>query len=377
MTAALPIGPWGVVLAGAYPRGRSAFDRLVPRPLLPVVQTPIVAYPLRWLAEAGVLGATVCANSTTRTVRNALHGTSGLPARVEFHEDWMPRGAAGCVRDAGLQTDARTFIVVDGTTIPCGDLRVLLDTHTRSGAALTVCAHSEPRATASNAALRPNGVYVFDRSIFDHIAPHGFQDIKEALIPRLHSAGVRIAVHECQGACPRIYDARSYLTVNRWAISRLSVNGFVPQEYTRRGEALVHASAWVSPQARLIGPLVLGSGVTVEDNATLVGPTAIGSGSLVARGAVVSRSVVWRNCRLGRDSLVDRSVLSDDVLVPPRASLYGALKTALPRRPVRSDGGLWMKSRFWVESMLQIRGAGVAQIRCVADVDAVEVVRAK
>jgi len=36
-----------------------------------------------------------------------------------------------------------------------------------------------------------------------------------------------------------------------------------------------------------------------------------------------------------------------------------------------------MKSRFWVESMLQIRGAGVAQIRCVADVDAVEVVRAK
>jgi NDP-sugar pyrophosphorylase family protein len=359
VTAARLKGAWGVVLAGAYPRARSAFDRLVPRPLLPVAQTPIVAYPLRWLAEAGVPGATVCANSTTRTVRSALHGTSGLPARVEFHEDWMPRGAAGCVRDAGLQTNARTFIVVDGTTIPCGDLRDLLDTHTRSEAALTVCAHSEPRATASNAALRPNGVYVFDRSIFDHIAPNGFQDIKEALIPRLHSAGVRIAVHEGQGACPRIYDAWSYLTVNRWAISRLSVNG-VPQDYTRRGEALVHASACVSPQARLVGPLVLGCGVTVEDNATLVGPTAIGSGSLVARGAVVSRSVVWSNCRLGRDSLVDRCVLSDDALVPPHASLYGALKIASPLRPVRSDGGLWMKSRVWVESMLPIRGDGVA-----------------
>jgi len=330
----------------------------MPRPLLPVVQTPIVAYPLRWLAGAGVSGATVCANSTMRTARSALHGTSGLPARVEFHEDWMPRGAAGCVRDAGRKTDARTFIVVDGTTIPCGDLRMLLDTHTRSEAALTVCAHSEPRATASNAALRPNGVYVFDRSIFDHIVPHGFQDIKETLIPRLHSAGIRIAVHECQGASPRIHDARSYLTINRWAISRLAVNGVVPQNYTRRDEALVHASACVSPQARLVGPLVLGHGVTVEDNATLVGPTAIGSGSLVERGAVVSRSVVWSNCRLGRYSLVDRCVLSDDALVPPHASLYGAVKTAPARRLVQCDGGLWVKSRVWVESMLPILAPG-------------------
>ncbi len=345
MTATLLNGAWGVVLAGAYPRGRSVFDRLVPRPLLPIVHTPVVAYPLRWLADSGVPGATVCSNSASRAIRGALRGTSGLPPQVDFHENWMPRGAAGCVLDAGLQTDARTLIVVDGTTVPSGDLRVLLDAHTRSEAALTICAYREPGATASSASLSPTGVYVFDRSVFDHIARRGFQDIKEALVPQLHSAGVRIAVHECPGACPRVYDATSYLTVNRWAISRLAGDGCLPENYTRRGEALVHGTASVSLRARLVGPLVLGSGVTVQDHATLVGPTVMGSGSFVARGAVVSRSVLWSNCRIGSDSLVDRCLLSDDAIVPPHTKLYGALKTASLRRPARSPGGLWLKSR--------------------------------
>jgi NDP-sugar pyrophosphorylase family protein len=330
-------GLWGILLAGAYPRGMLALDRLLPRPLLPVADAPVITYPLLWLSDTSVSGVTACVNSAARAVRSVLEDTPRVPRPLEFYEDWMPRGPAGCVRDAGLRTDALTFVVVDGTTIPHPELQSLVADHHRQGAALTLAVHAEQDGVVGRR-LSPDGIYVIERRALDYVAEHGFQDIKEGLIPRLYAAGERVAFHECQRACPRIYDFDSYLAVNRWAISGLAREPHVPEGYERRGEAFVHATSRVSRFARLIGPLMVGPGVTVDDYATLVGPTAIGSGSLVARGAVVSRSVLWNNCQLGADSVLDRCLLADGALVPPRASLYGRLSTGSVPQPVRLRG---------------------------------------
>jgi mannose-1-phosphate guanylyltransferase len=354
-------GFWGIVLAGAYPRGRSVFDLLLPRPLLPVVETPVVAYPLRWLAQGGVANVTVCANSSARGVRGLLQGLTGPGLSIDFSEDWMPRGAAGCVRDAAIRTSADTFIVVDGTTLPQLDMEALVCTHRRLRAALTVSARPK-QGGGGDSFLSPNGIYVFDRRAIDHIADHGFQDIKEALIPTLHAAGEEIAFHECSDPSPRVFDAASYLSVNRWAISRLAdpvtTAEMSTKGYHLREEAFVHMSSQVSPHARLVGPLVVGPGVTVEDRATIVGPAAIGRGSLVAQGAVVSRSVLWGHCRLGRESLVDDCLVSDGALVPARTSRYRALETArLGEEEMPLHLGSWASSRVqaWVESILPPR----------------------
>jgi mannose-1-phosphate guanylyltransferase len=330
-----------------------------------VVETPVVAYPLRWLAQGGVADATVCANSSARGVRGLLQGLIGPGLHIDFSEDWMPRGAAGCVRDAAVRTSAHTFIVVDGTTIPQLDMEALLATHHRFGAVLTVAARPK-QGGGADSFLSPIGIYVFDRSAIDHIADYGFQDIKEALIPKLHVAGEQIAFHECPGRSPRVFDAASYLSVNRWAIARLgdpeTTRDLSTKGYQLREEAFVHTSSQVSPHARLVGPLVVGPGATVEDRATIVGPAAIGRGSLVAQGAVVSRSVVWGHCRLGRESLVDDCLVSDGALVPPRTSRYRALETG----PLREEEtplhlGSWASSRVqaWVESILPVRRLGL------------------
>jgi NDP-sugar pyrophosphorylase family protein len=346
-------------LAGSYARGRSAFDQLVPRPLLPIVHAPVVVYPLRWLADAGVPGATVCANSAARDVRRVLEETANLRLQLDFSEDWMPRGAAGCARDASLRTNARTFVVVDGTTIPRLDLSALLDQHIRRQAAATVVVHLESLGDNAVSSLSPSGIYVFDRSALEHVSGQGFQDIKEALIPKLHQVDARIGVFKGHGASPRIYDAESYLRANRWAISRMACDGSVPEGYRLHGESFVHTSSEISPRARLVGPVVLGPGVTVEEQATVVGPAAIGANSVVERGAVISRSVAWSSCRVGGESLVDRCLLSDAAVVAQGATLYGTLKIGSSKPAARPQAASWSFSRIWAEAGLRIRPADV------------------
>ena len=53
----------GIVLAGTYQWGETAFESLLPRPLVPVAQVPLISYTLEWLRDGGVMDATICANS--------------------------------------------------------------------------------------------------------------------------------------------------------------------------------------------------------------------------------------------------------------------------------------------------------------------------
>jgi mannose-1-phosphate guanylyltransferase len=341
----------GIVLAGAYPGGQCALDQLAPRPLLPVAQEPLVTYALRWMAGGGLHEATICANSAARAIRTSLNG-SAFGLRLDYLEDWSPRGAAGCVRDAGVKTDAGTFVVADGTSVPVVDLAELLAGHQASQAAITVVVGADAAGR-----LRPSGVYVFARRAFAYIPEDGFQDIKEKLIPRLYKAGEQVSTHMARGVAPRVVNADTYLALNQWVVERASRHREAPDGFRSFGETVLHDSAWVDPTARLLGPVLLGPGVSVGEGATLVGPVTIGAGTTVGRDAVVSRSVVWSDCVVGDRSFVDRSMLADRAVVEPGGSVISSMKTD-GRRGAARGAKTWRSPRApWAQIGAALRPA--------------------
>jgi NDP-sugar pyrophosphorylase family protein len=321
----------GIVLAGTYQWSESPFEDLQPRPLVPVALTPLIVYALRWLVEGGVSRATVCVNSAARAVRDYLNGRADLPLALDYLEDWLPRGTAGCVRDAGLGTDGDVFVIADGTAVPVGAVRGLLETHHVSRAALTILAHNDPDYRAFGATpLSPSGVYSCDRRVLELIPSAGFFDIKEGLIPQLHEAGERVVTHTGYGACPRAVNAESYLALNEWMTEWISQQPGRLPGYELRGQTVVHPSAVVDPGARVLGPVLIGPRVEVEAGATIVGPTTIGEGSQIRRGAVVARTVTWSDCRVEEDAVVDRCLLADGAVVPAGELLHSALEVRKP-----------------------------------------------
>jgi NDP-sugar pyrophosphorylase family protein len=334
----------GVVLAGTYHWSNSSFEDLLPRPLVPVAQAPLVSYALRWLRDGGIARATLCANSASRAVRSYLGGGSRLTMSLEYHEDWTPRGAAGCIRDAASRSDADTLVIADGTAIPAVNIGLLLDDHRSSDAAVTIVVHHDRQARVGERPLNPGGIYVFDRRVLDYIPETGFQDIKETLIPKLYRAGERIVTHAGLGICPRVLNAETYLAVNHWMVEQVADDPSPLEHwgaYIETGQVLAHPTAWVAPGARLVGPVLLGPSVKVASGATIVGPTSLGAECQVEDDALVSRTVAWNRCRIGAGAVVDGCVLADDASVAPRARLFHAFKVkgADSRRLLFEVGG--------------------------------------
>lgn len=320
----------GIVLAGAYQSTDDGIFGSLPRPLLPVAQIPLVGHVLRWLRDGGVARATICANRWSRAVESCIGDGSTLSMQIDYVEDGEPRGPAGCARDAVLQHAADAFVVVEGTVVPDCDLRTIFEAHFSNAPAATAVVHYAARSGLNgDRVATPAGIYIFDGSAFAGVSPFGFQDIKEHLLPALRRQRQRVMAYYSPQFSPRVLNAETYLAVNHWMIERIPIGPaiFAPWgPVSRVGDVAAHPSATVHPTARIIGPAVLGAGVSIGPHAVVVGPASVGSDTVIGAGSLVCRSVLWSGCHVGERAFVDASIVGDGVLVAADTTIEGEVK---------------------------------------------------
>lgn len=80
-----------------------------------------------------------------------------------------------------------------------------------------------------------------------------------------------------------------------------------------KGRPMIHRSAAIHKTAVIEGPVVLGKNVRVFAHATVMGPCTIGDGTIIANNVLVRGSSIGRNCVIGYNTEVARSILGNDV----------------------------------------------------------------
>jgi mannose-1-phosphate guanylyltransferase len=312
----------GIVLAGVHAWGEGALERVCSRPLLPVAGRPLIWYVLDWLRHRGVRRATICANSDTAAFRHCMGSGDSLGVSLDYYEDVMPRGPAGCMRDAAAGSEADTFVVADGTIVTQVDLDAVLRAHADQHADMTVVVSAADPARG----LEPVGIYVVSRTVLEMISSKGYQDIKEMLVPALYRQGLRVVPYSAaEGSSLHVTGAVSYLAASAWAAEYACLRPEPWIGFCRVGEACIHDSAAVSPAACLLGPVLVGPDCTIEGGVTILGPTSIGAGSYVERDAVLRQTAIWSGCRIGAGAILDDSVVVDGSTVEPRMVLRSAI----------------------------------------------------
>lgn len=316
-----------LLLAGFTGWGNPRVHGLPLRPLAPVALRPLVTYPLEWFARHGATLVTICGHGSAEPLQRRL-GTQYGATDLRYVQDQMPRGPAGCIRDAAVEGSDKPLVVAEGSVLPTLCLDELLEAHRRTGAAMTIVAKADGRGL-----IRPAGIYVVERRALAHIPRQGFLDIKEALVPRLHAAGELVTVHQPGDIGRRVGNLETYLLANYWVLDRMARTAPLDDRQARRSLLAAHPTARIADGATLIGDIAIGAGAHVDAQATIVGPAVIGVGSTIERGALVSRSVIGDGCVVAGGAVVHGSFVADQVQVGRGDRLYRSARTTPRTHP--------------------------------------------
>lgn len=134
--------PCLLLTAGLGTRLRPLTDILA-KPALPVAGQPLVARILRWLASQGITDIVLNLSHRPETVAAVAGDGSQFGVRVRYSWEQPVLGSAGGPRHA-LPLLGPRFLIVNGDTLT--DVRVndMVDSHARSGAAVTMALVPHP-----------------------------------------------------------------------------------------------------------------------------------------------------------------------------------------------------------------------------------------
>ncbi len=130
-----------VILAGGKGTRLRPYTTVLPKPLVPVGERPILELIIHQLAAAGFTRADLCVGHLGGLIRAYLTETGVVPDGVEVHYSWEdePLGTAGALHL--IERPDEPFLVMNGDILTTLDYGELLRFHRSGGAALTIATH--------------------------------------------------------------------------------------------------------------------------------------------------------------------------------------------------------------------------------------------
>jgi mannose-1-phosphate guanylyltransferase len=321
----------------------------LPKPMIPVLGKPVMAYLIEHLAKHGVTEIMVNVAHLHEKIEEYFGEGEQFGVQIGYSfegytkEDGevvaVPIGSAGGMKKiqefGGFFDD--TTIVLCGDALIDLDLKAALLEHRRKGAMATVITkevewdkvssygvvvtdqngritqfQEKPKQEEALSNFISTGIYIFEPEVLDLI-PSGVEfDIGSQLFPLLVEKGMPFYAQGRPFNWLDIGSVSDYWEVLQNVLTGEVNHMDVPGIQIEPGlwTGLNTSIDWNGTTIK--GPVYIGSGVKIEAGTTIIGPTWIGHGSHICEGAEVVRSVLFEYTRVLNDVTLNEMIVFKD-----------------------------------------------------------------
>jgi NDP-sugar pyrophosphorylase family protein len=200
-----------VILAGGRGTRLAPYTTVLPKPLMPVGDVPIIELLIQRLADAGITHVTLAVGHLAALMMAYFDHRGDLGVKIEYSLESVPLGTAGPLAQVGDLDE--TFLVMNGDLLTDLDFTELVSTHRNAGAVATVGTYRrevkidlgvlevDEHDRIQRYVEKPTydflvsmGVYAFEPAALSYIQPETYLDLP-VLITQLLDAGEPVATH--------------------------------------------------------------------------------------------------------------------------------------------------------------------------------------
>jgi lipopolysaccharide/colanic/teichoic acid biosynthesis glycosyltransferase/dTDP-glucose pyrophosphorylase len=333
-----------VIITGEMITNLAPLTNYCPGYLLPVLNKPLIQYTIDFLKNNG-FDELLISLTEESTIPDFLKEKTTAGINISYHKEPKPRGTAGAIKDLEQFLNGEPFLVINSNIfIKDIDLISFLDCHRESNSIITAGVYKEngihninenvliekDNSIRSFNIIHPSvdrrspwksaGIYIFEPQVLKYINPENYMDIKEQLIPILQREELNISACEIEGSFKSINNVQDYIHLNR----SILMNG-LDQHYEDMKELAnniwVGKNVKISPQAYILGPVIIGDNCTIEDFSHIIGPAVIGNACQISQDVLFRESIVWGGVSLSQGSKLEYSIIGEKATIPNNSNI--------------------------------------------------------
>ena len=301
-----------MVMAAGVGSRLDPLTQKIPKPLVPVLNKPVMDILLQKLRDYGVEKVIANTHYLAEQIQNRY--TKNSPVDIHFdyiHEETLSGTAGGVKKCEFFFDDVEDFIVVSADGLHDADLDKIVKSHKESGCiatmAISAVDHAEvchfgvvvptkehyvselqekPSIEEAKSNYINTGIYVFNKRIFDFIPKGEKYDFAKNVFPRLLEAGEKINTYRIYSYWSDIGTIEQYIQSNIDALSKkvlikdpniirkynsvyvIGENTKLPEDTSLLNNVVIGKNCTIGKNVKMEN-VILWDNVTVADNVTL------------------------------------------------------------------------------------------------------------
>jgi mannose-1-phosphate guanylyltransferase/phosphomannomutase len=382
-----------VIMAGGFGTRIHPLTISMPKPMIPLVNRPIMEHIVSLLKRAGITELVLLLYHQPEIIKKYFGDGSEFGVRITYVTPLEDFGTAGAVKAAARHLEQR-FLIISGDLLTDFDLLQVIDFHTKNHAkaTITLTSVSDPlqfgvvitdrQSRITKFLEKPGwgevfsdtintGIYVLEPEVLDMIPEGENRDWAKDVFPKMLERGEALFGCTMQGYWADIGNPEAYLEACQ-DICHGKVAVQIAEPPLATGSTIyISPDASVDDQVTLSGMVVLGNNTRIQGN-TRLHNCVVGRNCLIEDGAVLEEVILWDNVfikagtritganighrvRIGRQAIIesgvviaDETIVGDDVNIRPGVKIW-------PRKVIESGstvsanliwGEKWRKSLF-------------------------------
>ncbi|MDO8587779.1 MAG: NDP-sugar synthase [Armatimonadota bacterium] len=342
-----------MILAAGVGSRLDPLTRNLPKPMVPIVNKPVMEHIVELLARHGFTDIMVNLYYLGDQIQSYFGNGEKWGVNIQYSMEDRLWGDAGSVKRCEEFFDD-TFLVIGADDLADIDLTRLVRVHKEKNAAATIAlsivddpseygialinegdrvvrfVEKPRREVFSNTAN--TGVYVFEPEILELI-PRGVEyGLGKHLLPFLLQQKRRFNGHLTASYWSDVGNMKQYQQTHYDVMDgRVSIDlpHLQVKKHDWRGQNVT-----IDPSAEIGYPVMIGNNCRIEKGARLLEYSVLGDDCVLEKGACVTRSILWHGASVMKDTMLERCVVGTGCRVQSNAAVFDGVIVD----PVRHNG---------------------------------------
>lgn len=342
-----------MILAGGIGSRLDPLTRNIPKPLVPIINRPVMEYLVELLKKHNFTEIMVNIHYLGEQLESYFGDGSKWGVKIHWSREDRLWGDAGSLKRVEDFFRDDTFIVIGGDDLTDMDLTRLVKTHRDKSALATIALSivddpseygivlmnedsritrflEKPKGEVIFSNTANTGVYVFQPEIFELIPRGVFYLFGKQVFPLLLEQRLPLYGHLTAAYWKDVGNLGIYKQTHKDVLEG-RVNTKLPmneiRKYTWVGDNVV-----IDDSAVIGYPVAIGNNVRIEAGARVLENTVIGNDCVVEEGATVQDSILWDGSVVMQKTHLERCVVGKDCRVKTNAAIFDGI-IVNPQRP--------------------------------------------